>query len=79
MKTMRILNASGDDVIAFDETEATAEAWARAKTVFDEWMRKKLPAFLTQRPGGKPDVQIKSFDQIEDGAETLLVPAITAG
>ena len=79
MKTLRVLDASGDTVIEFDETEATAEAMTKAKAVFDGWMKKKLPAFLTKRSNGKPDEKITSFDQIEAGAETILVPAIVAG
>jgi hypothetical protein len=79
MKVLRILNSSGDTCIEFDATEATAEAAAKAKALFDDWMAKKLPAFLTKRPEGKQDEKITSFDQIEEGAETILVPAIVAG
>lgn len=77
MKRIRILDSSGDTVIDFDE--ASAEQLARAKEVFDGWMAKKRPAFLTKRAEGKPDTQIKSFGEIEEGAEVILVPAITAG
>ena len=77
MKMIRVLDKSGDTCIEFDE--ATPEALAKAKDVFDGWMKKKLPAFLTKRPNGKPDEKITSFDQIEEGAETVLVPAIVAG
>lgn len=77
MRTIRTLDKTGDSVIKFDE--ADAEATARAKAAFDAWMEKKLPAFLTNRREGRPDEKIASFDQVEDGAEVLLVPAITAG
>ncbi len=77
MKTIRVLDKTGDTCIEFDE--ATPEALEKAKAVFDGWMAKKLPAFLTKRANGKPDEKITSFDQIEDGAETVLVPAIVAG
>lgn len=79
MKTLRVLDKTGDTVIQFDETEATADAMKEAKAVFDGWMKKKLPAFLTKREGGKPDEKITKFEQIEAGAETILVPAIVAG
>lgn len=79
MKTLRVLDKSGDTCIEFDATEATAEAAAKAKEIFDGWMKKKMPAFLTKRANGKPDEKITSFDQIEEGAETILVPAIVAG
>jgi hypothetical protein len=77
MKKLVILDKTGDTVMEYTETDA--EGMAAAKKVFDEWMSKKLPAFLTKRPGGAPDQKITSFDQVEDGAETLLFPAITAG
>lgn len=77
MKTIRVLDKTGDTCIEFDE--ATPDALAKAKEVFDTWMGKKLPAFLTKRPNGKPDEKITSFDQIEEGAETVLIPAIVAG
>lgn len=79
MKTIRILDSSGDTVIEFDETAATAEQEAKAKAVFDEWIGKKKAAFLTKRPEGKEDLKITDFNQIEAGAEVILVPAIVAG
>ena len=77
MKMIRVLDKTGDTCLTFDE--ADAEASAKAKATFDAWMEKKLPAFSTKRADGKPDVKITSFDQIEEGAETILVPAIVAG
>ena len=77
MKTLRVIDSTGDTCITFDDTDT--DAVAKAKEVFDGWMKKKLPAFLTKRENGKPDEKITSFDQIEDGAETILVPAIVAG
>ena len=77
MKTIKRLDKTGDTAITFDET--TPEQLAAAKAMFENWMERKLPAFSTKRPGGAEDVKITSFDQIEDGAETILVPAIVAG
>ena len=79
MKIIRLLDASGDTVIEFDETEATATQKAEAKKVFDDWMAKKRTAFQVQRPNKAPDMKLTSFDQIEDGAEVILVPKISAG
>ena len=79
MKTIRKLDKTGDTCVQFDDTEATAAQRAEAKALFDDWMAKKLPAFSTKRPGGQEDLKITSFDQIEEGAETILVPAIVAG
>lgn len=77
MKVLRILDSSGDTCIEFDE--AKPDALAKAKSVFDEWIGKKKSAFLTKRQGGKPDEKITTFDQIEEGSEVVLVPAIVAG
>lgn len=79
MKTMRVLDVTGDTTIAFDETETTAAARAQAEVTFNAWMEKQHPAFMTQRPGGAPDLKITAFGQIEDGAEVLLFKPITAG
>lgn len=76
MKTIRILDKSGDTAITFDE--ADAEATAKAKAVFDDWM-KKGAAFLTKRQDGRADEKITDFGQIEDGTETILVAPIVAG
>ena len=77
MKMIRKLDKTGDTAIEF--TEADAEATAKAKAVFDEWMEKKLPAFLTKRPNGQADEKITDFGKIEEGAEVVLVPGIIAG
>lgn len=77
MKVIRVLDKTGDTAIEF--TEADAEATAKAKAVFDDWMAKKLPAFHTKRPNGQPDEKITNFGKIEEGAEVVLVPAIIAG
>lgn len=79
MKILRQLDHTGDTVLEFDETEATAEQRAEAKKVFDAWMKKKGTAYLTKRADNKPDLKLTSFDQLEDGAEALLIPAIVAG
>lgn len=79
MKMIRVLDSSGDTVIEFDETQATAAQQAESKAVFDKWMAGKGAAFLTNRSNKRPDLKITNFGQIEDGAETILVKQITAG
>lgn len=79
MKILRQLNHTGDTVIEFDETEATTAQRSAAETVFNDWMAKNRTAFLTNRPNKAPDLKLTSFDQIEDGAEALLIPQIIAG
>ena len=75
---LRILNHTGDTVIEFDETEVTAEAKREAQLAFDK-AKAGATAFLTKRSGGLPDLKITSFDQLEDGAEAIMVPPIVAG
>lgn len=77
MKMIRVLDKTGDTAIEF--TDADTEATAKAKAVFDDWMAKKLPAFMTKRQNGQPDEPIKDFGKIEEGSEVVLVPAIVAG
>lgn len=77
MKKIVVLDKSGDTVLEFTDTDVAG--MAKAKEIFDGWMAKKLPAFNLKRPGGKPDEKITSFDQIEEGAETVLFQAIVAG
>lgn len=79
MKTIRILDKTGDTCLEFDETTATDEQRAAAEKVFNEFMEKKLPAFMTKRANGEPDKKVTSFGDIEEGSEVILVPAIVAG
>lgn len=78
MKTLKFLDKTGDTVIEFDETEAKAGAKREAQALFER-MRKGGMVVSTKRPGGQPDQVIRNFDQIEDGAETIVVPPIVAG
>ena len=74
-----VLLKNGDTVIEFDETEATAAQRAEAKRIFDEWIAKKLPVYVTKRANGQPDKPITNFNEVESGADTILIPAIVAG
>ena len=75
MKTLRMLDSSGDTSIEFDEADPVAKD--KARVVFNAWMKKKLPAF--QIKPGQPDKKVADFDAIEEGAEVILVPGIVAG
>ena len=79
MKMLRVMGKEGDAVIQFDESQATAADRAKAETVFNDWMKENNHAFLTQRKNGEPDCRVTSFNQIEEGAETILFKRITAG
>jgi len=74
MKTVRRLDYTGDTAISFNDGEA---AEAEAKALFEEHVGKKLPAF-TANPG-KEAVKIASFNEIKEGDEVLLIPAVVAG
>jgi hypothetical protein len=77
MKTLRILDSSGDRAITFDETEAMSAARAEARTLFERMLASGATAFKVNREAGKPDEKVVDFSTLED--ETILVPRITAG
>lgn len=80
MKTIRVLDKTGDTVVNFDDP-ALAEADRKAATdqareLFDRLTGKGASAFSVE-PGGKPGTRIKSFDDIQ--GEVVIVPRIVAG
>jgi hypothetical protein len=76
MKTVRMLDDTGDTRVDFSvkDSKATAEAQA-----LFERIKKAGTAIQTKRPGGLPDEVITDFDKIEEGAEVILVRPIVAG
>lgn len=76
MKTIRLLDVTGDTVATFEPQDAKAEAAARE--LFAR-LKAKGTAVMTKRAEGKPDEVIKSFDQIEEGSEVILIQPIVAG
>lgn len=78
MKKVRILDKTGDTEIDFDDSAVTAEARALAEAAFTK-AQKGGTAVLTKRANGGEDKIIRSFNEIEDGAEAIFIPAIVAG
>jgi hypothetical protein len=77
MKTLRVLDSSGDLAISFDDTEATARARAKARGLFERMLARHFTAFKVHRAKGQPDEKVTEFDALEN--ETILVPRIVGG
>jgi hypothetical protein len=77
MKTLRVLDSSGDRAVVFDDTEATASARAQAGALFERMLASGATAFKVERDNGKPDEKTTDFSALEN--ETVLVPRIVGG
>ncbi len=77
MKILRILDSSGDRVITFDDTEATASARAQAQALFERMLASGSTAFKVNRGEGKPDEKATDFSALEN--ETIVVPRVVGG
>ena len=77
MKTIRILDSSGDRAIAFDDTDASASARAEAEQLFERMLARGATAFKVNRGDGRADEKVTDFRAIEE--ETILVPRIAGG
>ncbi len=77
MKMLRVLDSSGDRVILFDDTEATASARAQAQALFARMLAAGGTAFKVNRGERKPDEKAADFSTLEN--ETIVVPRIVGG
>ena len=77
MKTLRVLDSSGDRAITFDDTESTAPARREAQALFERMLAGGSSAFKVNRGAGKPDEKVMEFSALGD--ETILVPRIVGG
>ena len=77
MKTLRILDSSGDRVIEFDESEAATAARREAKALFERMLASGSVAFRVNRGDGRPDEKVNDFSTLED--ETVIVPRVVGG
>ena len=77
MKTLRILDSSGDRVVDFDETEATALARREARALFERMLAAGSTAFKVNRGDGRPDEKVTDFSALEN--ETIVVPRVVGG
>jgi hypothetical protein len=77
MKTLRVLDSSGDRAIRFDDSGATAQSRADAQALFERMLAKGAVAFKVSRRGGRPDEMVTQFAALED--ETIVVPRLSGG
>ena len=77
MKTLRILDSSGDSVVKFDDNDAASAARKEAQALFERMLASGAVAFKVNRSEGKPDEKVSDFSALED--ETVIVPRIVGG
>ena len=77
MKTLRVLDSSGDRVINFDENPTSAKARKEAQDLFERLLAGGSTAFKVNRGEGKPDEKVSDFSALEN--ETILVPRVVGG
>jgi hypothetical protein len=77
MKTLRILDSSGDRGITFDDTDASALARQQARALFERMLARGSTAFKVNRGEGKLDEKVTEFSALEN--ETILVPRLVGG
>ena len=76
MKVLRVLDSSGDRVLMFDDTEASAQARAEDTELFERLLANGFHS-LQGASGGKPDEKVNRFSNLEN--ETIVVPRIVGG
>jgi hypothetical protein len=76
MRTLRILDSSGDRVVVFDET-ARDSAAREARALFERALASGGAAFKVNRGEGLADERVHDFSALE--SETIIVPRVTGG
>jgi hypothetical protein len=77
MKTIRILDSSGDRVVEFDDSESTALARREAQALFERMLASGSTAFKVNRGEGRSDEKVTDFSALEN--ETIVVPRVVGG
>lgn len=77
MKTLRVMDSSGDRAVTFDETQAESAAYGEAEALFERLGAEGATAFAVNREGGAPDKLVRRFGELEQ--ENLIVPRIVGG
>jgi hypothetical protein len=77
MKTLRILDSSGDRVVEFDESQSNLDARREAEALFERMLASGSTAFKVNRGDGRPDEKVTDFSALEN--ETIVVPRIVGG
>jgi hypothetical protein len=77
MKTLRILDSSGDLALIFDDKDPTSPARGGAEALFARLLAGGATAFKVERGGGAPDEKVSDFSALEQ--HTIVVPRIVGG
>jgi hypothetical protein len=76
MKTLHILDSSGDMAICFDDSAATLTERKRAQALFEKMLGKGARAFTMPRDSSL-NRSVARFAELDD--ETIVVPRIFGG
>lgn len=76
MKTLRVMDSTGDTVIQFDEAKAKSTATKEAKALFDR-LSARGAVFAVNRGKGIDDKRVTNFNELE--ADNIAVPRIVGG
>lgn len=78
MKTLRMMDSTGDTVLKFDGSQAMMDKAAiEARDLFDRVTKKGAAVFAINRGGGKTDKRVKDFSELEQ--DNVIIPAIIGG
>lgn len=77
MKTLRVMDSTGDTVIKFDEAQADAKATQEAKELFERMTKKSAAVFSINRGKDQPDKRVTNFNELEQ--DNVIVPLIVGG
>ena len=78
MKTLRVMDSTGDTVLEFDETEAMAsKAHMEAKALFERMTKGGGAVFAVNRGAGVADKKVTNFGELE--SDNIAIPRIVGG
>jgi len=77
MKSIIVLDSSGDSTVTFDPAQAESDATREAKALFDRLTLAGSKFFAVNREGGQTDKMVKNFNELEQ--ENVAVPRIVGG
>ena len=77
MKTLKVMDSTGDTEVRFDETKLKDKATIEAQALFNRLTNKGAAVFAVNRPEGQPDKRVKAFSELEQ--DNIVVPRIVSG
>lgn len=77
MKTIMVMDKTGDSRVTFDETKADDKATAEARELFDKLRKGGHAVFAVNRGAGLPDQMVTRFEEL--GAENVARGPIAGG